>query len=150
MTAGRYRRSILDLPEVTSQPAAERCAWWIVLSNSCLCLEKKNPLGFIWLNRAHVLVWLRLTVQSSCEGEMTSTVCILSNFTFSSQPQEEWVVHDSITSMAHYTQADKSWYMTNFSKHGNFLPSYSGRKGVRCSYTVFSSDFLIFFIRGAP
>lgn len=52
----------------------------------CIFVGGKNnpsPLGFIWPSGAHVSIWLWLTVfTTAVGGEMTSTVCILSNFTF--------------------------------------------------------------------
>lgn len=57
--------------------------------------KKYCPLGFIWLRGAHVWVRVCFTVRYSCEGEMTSTVCFVSNFMFAIQPQEEWTIRDS-------------------------------------------------------
>lgn len=57
--------------------------------------KSRCPLGFVWQRGAHVWVWVCFTVRSSCEGEMTSAVCIVSSFIFANQPQAEWTVGGS-------------------------------------------------------
>lgn len=61
--------------------------------NSCIFVSEKKinlfPLGF-YLAEWSTCFSLTVTycIYDSCGGEMTSTVCILSNFMFSSQLQE--------------------------------------------------------------
>lgn len=70
---------------------------WFGATVVCECSGKKKkgcPVGFVWLRGAQVWVQVCFTVRYSCEGEMTSTVCTVSNFISANQPREEWAVRD--------------------------------------------------------
>lgn len=87
-----------SLPQSVSERQRDGPGRWIGATVVCEWGEKRKkscPLGFIWLRGAHVWVWVCFTVRYSCEGEMTSTVCIVSKFIFAIHPQEEWTIRDS-------------------------------------------------------